>query len=156
MIELLRADTRYVCDFLIFLQPAHFWPSLSQAQFKLCVGTCLAPSCKTCCLAGILTVERACVQVEDILKPNALDMLLFVLYLYQALPQLVPRATVEFMGRLQEKQVNLILGSVNQAPHEPQKFSVPCSLQHYGASGIQVQKLCCRTSAVAQVHLNTT
>ena len=60
-------------------------------------------------LAGILNVGRVCVKVDDILKPNALDMLLFVLYLYQALPQLVPRATVEFMGRLQEKQVNLTL-----------------------------------------------
>ena len=57
-------------------------------------------------------------QVDDILKPNALDMLLFVLYLYQALPQLVPRATVEFMGRLQEKQVKLTLGPVNKLTHK--------------------------------------
>ena len=78
-----------------------------------------------------------CVQVEDILKPNALDMLLFVLYLYQALPQLVPRATVEFMGRLQEKQVVLVLDTMNQAPHKCQKCRVPRSLQQSGASGTE-------------------
>ena len=50
--------------------------------------------------------KHAQMQVDDILKPSALDMLLFVLYLYQALPQLIPRATVEFMGKLQEKQAS--------------------------------------------------
>ncbi len=82
---------------------------------------------RTIHLADSLDTASVCLQVDDMLKPNALDMLLFVLYLYQALPQLVPRATVEFMGRLQEKQVNMIL---SQLPHKCQKVRVHRSLQH--------------------------
>ena len=33
-------------------------------------------------------------------------MVLLVLYLYQSLPQLVPRSTLEFAGKLGEKQVS--------------------------------------------------
>ena len=117
--------------------------------------TCLATSCAACCLADILNVGMVCVQVDDILKPNALDMLLFVLYLYQALPQLVPRATVEFMGRLQEKQVNLTLSTVNQLPHKCQEVGVAHSLQHKQASGIQVQEVLQDFLQLLRCPLNT-
>ena len=37
--------------------------------------------------------------------PDAPNMILFVAYLYSWLPQLVPRSTVDFAGRLQQEQV---------------------------------------------------
>lgn len=44
-------------------------------------------------------------DVKDVVDAKATDMLFVVAYLYNMLPQLVPKATVEFVGRLQEQQV---------------------------------------------------
>ena len=39
-------------------------------------------------------------------KADCRDMVLLVLYLYQTLPQLVPKATLDFAGKLGDKQVS--------------------------------------------------
>ena len=39
-------------------------------------------------------------------KPDSRDMVLLVLYFYQTLPQLVPRTTLDFAGKLGDKQVS--------------------------------------------------
>ena len=44
-------------------------------------------------------------QEEEITKPDSRDMVLLVLYLYQTIPQLLPRTTLEFAGKLGDKQV---------------------------------------------------
>lgn len=44
-------------------------------------------------------------EVDDIVDAKAPAMLFVVAYLYNTLPQLTPKATVEFVGRLQEQQV---------------------------------------------------
>ena len=41
-------------------------------------------------------------------------MLLLVLFLYQTLPQLVPRTTLDFAGKLGDKQVRLQLRCTHQ------------------------------------------
>ena len=46
-------------------------------------------------------------QEEEISKPDCRDMVLLVLFLYQSLPQLVPRTTLDFAGKLGDKQVRL-------------------------------------------------
>ena len=45
-------------------------------------------------------------QEEDITRPDSRDMVLLILYLYQTLPQLVPRTTLDFAGKLGDKQVS--------------------------------------------------
>jgi hypothetical protein len=45
------------------------------------------------------------VGVEELESPEAVESLLLVAYLYQALPQLIPRATVEFQCKIAEAQV---------------------------------------------------
>lgn len=45
------------------------------------------------------------VKEEQLLNPTAVDMLFFVAYLYTWIPQLIPKSTVEFAGKLQEEQV---------------------------------------------------
>jgi hypothetical protein len=42
---------------------------------------------------------------EHIARAKSLDMLFFVAYLYNWLPQLIPRSTIEFVGKLQEEQL---------------------------------------------------
>lgn len=44
-------------------------------------------------------------QEEDLLKPDARGMVMCVLYLYMTLPNLMPKTTLEFAGKLGEKQV---------------------------------------------------
>ncbi len=39
------------------------------------------------------------------MKPDSRDMVLLVLYLYQTLPQLIPRTSLDFAGKLGDKQV---------------------------------------------------
>ncbi|KAL0021413.1 hypothetical protein WJX79_003538 [Trebouxia sp. C0005] len=45
---------------------------------------------------------------EEITRPDSRDMVLLVLYLYQTLPQFVPRTTLDFAGKLGDKQVRSI------------------------------------------------
>lgn len=44
-------------------------------------------------------------QVDDILEPNPVEMMIFVLYLYTTLPQLIPKSSIIFNGKLLETQV---------------------------------------------------
>ena len=44
-------------------------------------------------------------QEEEITKPDSRDMVLLVLYLYQTIPQLLPKTTLDFAGKLGDKQV---------------------------------------------------
>lgn len=48
------------------------------------------------------------VREEQLLEASALDMLFLVAYLYNWLPQLIPKSTVEFAGKLQEEQVRVV------------------------------------------------
>lgn len=41
---------------------------------------------------------------DDWRSPNARDMLIFCMYLYQSLPQFIPKAVIEFQGTLNESQ----------------------------------------------------
>ena len=50
-----------------------------------------------------------CTQEEELTKADCRDMVLLVLYLYQTLPQLVPKATLDFAGKLGDKQVSPLL-----------------------------------------------
>lgn len=59
-------------------------------------GSNTATACD-CCNSGL--------QVDDILQPNAVDMMIFVLYLYTTLPQLIPKSSVIFCSKLLETQV---------------------------------------------------
>jgi hypothetical protein len=45
------------------------------------------------------------ITVEDILRPSPIDMMVFVLYLHQTLPQFVPRSSIDFACKLGETQV---------------------------------------------------
>ncbi|DBA78771.1 TPA: putative protein fap47 [Trebouxia sp. C0004] len=47
-------------------------------------------------------------QEDEITKPDSRDMVLLVLYLYQTLPQLLPRTTLDFAGKLGDKQTRSI------------------------------------------------
>ena len=47
-------------------------------------------------------------QEEDITKPDSRDMVLLVLYLYQTLPHLIPKTTLDFAGKLGGKQVGSV------------------------------------------------
>ena len=46
-------------------------------------------------------------QEDEVTKADSRDMVLLLLYLYQTLPQLVPKATLEFAGKLGDKQVSI-------------------------------------------------
>ena len=45
------------------------------------------------------------VEYQDISEACSCEMVFLLAYLYNMLPQLVPRTTIEFVGRLQEVQV---------------------------------------------------
>jgi hypothetical protein len=45
---------------------------------------------------------------DELAFPQARELLVFCLYLYQALPQLMPRSTVEFTGRLGERLTKMV------------------------------------------------
>lgn len=47
------------------------------------------------------------ISPNDFEAPDPADMMMLVLYLYQSLPQLVPRGTVDFTCKLNETQVRL-------------------------------------------------
>ncbi|KAK9865479.1 hypothetical protein WJX84_001534 [Apatococcus fuscideae] len=47
-------------------------------------------------------------KMDDILQPDPLEMMIFVLYLFTALPQLIPKSNVTFNSKLQETQVSHI------------------------------------------------
>lgn len=46
--------------------------------------------------------------MEDITAGPAREIMILVLYLFQSLPQLIPRATIEFFGRLGDKQTKAV------------------------------------------------
>ncbi|GMH42128.1 hypothetical protein BSKO_10047 [Bryopsis sp. KO-2023] len=48
------------------------------------------------------------IKEHEIMNPNASEMPIFILYLYQTLPELIPRTVVDFTGRLGEHQVKTI------------------------------------------------
>jgi len=48
------------------------------------------------------------ISVEDILEPRPRNMLVFVLYLYQTLPQLIPKTSVKFSGILGQTSTKCI------------------------------------------------
>ena len=48
------------------------------------------------------------VREEQLVDATALDMLFLVAYLYDWLPQLIPKSTVEFAGKLQEEQARIV------------------------------------------------
>ncbi len=56
------------------------------------------------------------ISVEDIIYPNAQDMMVFVLYLHHTLPQFVPRASIDFACKLGETQVRVRLARTKR-PH---------------------------------------
>jgi hypothetical protein len=56
-------------------------------------------------------------EAEELMYPNAREMLMFVLYLYSTLPQLIPKTTIEFSGLLGEEQCKTI-ELTNPSPKE--------------------------------------
>eukprot|EP00899_Mesostigma_viride_P006782 jgi/Mesvir1/16104/Mv08394-RA.5 len=86
---------------------AAHWPSL-RAQFDKAVAKPANTAAKVAANAAVVVAAMQAldlpypVTVEDLLVPNAREMLLFCLYLYHTLPQLVPKDTVPFSGRIGE------------------------------------------------------
>eukprot|EP01119_Soliformovum_irregulare_P018090 TRINITY_DN5485_c0_g2_i1.p1 TRINITY_DN5485_c0_g2~~TRINITY_DN5485_c0_g2_i1.p1 ORF type:complete len:1724 (+),score=575.60 TRINITY_DN5485_c0_g2_i1:408-5174(+) len=56
------------------------------------------------------------ITVKDFLEPHSADMLIFCLYLYQQLPQFIPKGVIEFHGALQETVIKELELS-NPSPH---------------------------------------
>lgn len=69
------------------------------------------------------------ISVEDIIYPNAQDMMVFVLYLHHTLPQFVPRASIDFACKLGETQVRVSLAGSARRPGIYQAGLRPCLQQ---------------------------
>lgn len=77
-------------------------------------------------------------------------MVLFVLFLYQTLPQLVPRSTLEFVGKLGEKQVSC---SIYQSWQISLSFLAVPPPPRVGPTQLALSNVCLSVSLWSQVQL---
>ena len=88
----------------------------------------------------------ALVQEDEVLKPDARGMVMMVLYLYMTLPNLMPKTTLEFAGKLGEKRVCTRFHAV----HQLSKHDCAPALMH---SMHQLSKQDCSPMTIHSVNL---
>ncbi|KAK9844614.1 hypothetical protein WJX74_004677 [Apatococcus lobatus] len=89
-----------------------YWPALLAKGSKLnkapTTAVHMSENAKAVCnMINQLQLAMS-IKVDDILQPNPVNMMIFVLYLFNTLPQLIPKSTVVFSSKLQETQVSCV------------------------------------------------
>eukprot|EP00798_Chlamydomonas_sp_ICE-L_P015727 gene15727-21848_t len=94
------------------------------------------------------------VPAADLSTPKALEMLMLVLYLYQVLPQFVPKTTIELTSRLGElavKELELTNPSKKAISYTTKDFSTEVNIVHIDAkSTVRLPVKCLPTISLPQ------